>query len=160
MVLDVAFAPEGFVAASVAWDGEVRVWNASGSFGEIAAWPGAGPVAFSPDGTMLASADEQRHAVAVRPVDGGQPQLVLPVVAPDDEWGVSGSVVFSPDGDYVATTTFPTETMLSSLTLWDTTSGTAQATLLEHPFLRGNVAFSDDGSRIAAGSCEFPIGSR
>ncbi len=166
VVLNVAFAPpEGVVAASVAWDGEVRVWDASlGGRGEIAVWPGNGPLAFSPDSTMLAVADEQRRDVTVRPVDGGQPQLVLPVPAlvgdasSGEEWGISGSVVFSPDGEYLSTTNLPTEAIPSSLTLWNATSGTTEATLFQHPFLRGNVAFNDDGRRIATGSCEFPIG--
>jgi WD40 repeat protein len=121
-------------------------------------------VAFSPDGTMLAFADEQRHHVAVQPVAGGQPRLVLPVAdfigdaASGEQWADSGSVVFSPDGEYLATSTLTSEAIPSSLTLWDVTSGTTQRTVFQHPFLRGKVAFSDDGRLIAAGTCEYPVG--
>ncbi|MDJ0498447.1 MAG: BTAD domain-containing putative transcriptional regulator [Acidimicrobiia bacterium] len=165
-ILNAAFAHDGGVAASVAFDGEVRVWDVSPKGrGEIAAWPGSGPVAFSPDGTMLAFADEQRRDVAVWPVAGGRSQLLLPVAgfigdaASDEEWADSGSVVFSPDGEYLATTTLTSEAIPSSLTLWDVASGAAQATLFQHPFILGKVAFNDDGSRIAVATCEYAIES-
>jgi WD40 repeat protein len=162
-VFDVAFAPDGVLAASVALDGEVRVWDVTPSGrGEIAAWPGEGPTAFSPDDMMLAAADSPSRNVIVRPVDGGEPALVLSVApylgdtGSDEEWGLAGSVAFSPDGRYLASTNFAWQEMPGSLTLWETTSGVEQQTLLQHPFLRGPVAFSGDGRRIAVATCTYP----
>jgi WD40 repeat protein len=101
LVCRIAFSPDGQLIASVSWDGTARLWNVKDrrevrslrlknrSHREDLA------VAFSPDGKVLATADQ--HEAVLWEVATGRRLRVLPTkgLGPID-------VAFSPDGRYVA----------------------------------------------------------
>ena len=101
-------------------------------------------VAFSPDGTVLASGH----------TDGALQLWDVASRAPQDAFqgGPSpiGSVAFSPDGSTVATA------QEQSVRLWDVSSGQS-ITLTGHPSSVTAVAFSQDGTRLASGDQDGSI---
>jgi WD40 repeat protein len=103
---------------------------------------GANGVAFSPDGSLLATA--QATLQLWRMVDGER-EFVLQ--AGD---GVIQDVAFKPDGSLVATAAGD-----HTVRLWDAELGIPVMLLRSHRTLMCSVAFSPDGSRLAAGSGNF-----
>jgi WD40 repeat protein len=107
------------------------------------------PVAFSPDGKVLACADyvikENVPVVgSVKLWDVGQRKVIATLrdAGGDVDYGVS-SVSFSPDGKTLAATSG------SKVTLFDVTSGKEKASFKG---CAGSVAFSPDGKTLATGS--------
>lgn len=151
----------GELAASADIDGEVLIWDVTPTgVGEVAGWPARRPMAFNGDGSLLATTGPDGRDVVIRRTVDWQPELVLEDVAPyvglpDEDWGHVVGVSFSPEGDRMVTTTGSRlEVVNGSVTLWDLTSGEAIRTLLEHPFMKGPVAFSGDGRRVAVATCD------
>ncbi|MHC1575090.1 MAG: WD40 repeat domain-containing protein [Candidatus Methanogasteraceae archaeon] len=93
-------------------------------------------IAFSPDGTMLASATHE--GVKLWDVPGGGERLAIAGSAD------TKSVAFSPDGTVLATGTGQT------VKLWDAGSGNELRTIPVGDMV-GAVAFSPDGQMIASG---------
>ena len=160
----VAFSSDGTRLATGSWDQSARVWDAAS--GEqllkvrievrerpsrrrfFGARPQASPgipegavrsVAFSPDGTRLATASYDDH---IRVWDAVSGEKLLEVRSP-----VLTMVAFSPDGTRLAVGAWP------GAQVWDTASGEK---LLEMHFkgVTGSVAFSPDGTRLATASRE------
>jgi len=97
-------------------------------------------VAYSPDGTRLATASKDGTA-KIWDVATGQGLLTL-------KTGSSAFVAFDPDGTRLATANYEAKTA----TLWDVTTGRELLTLTGHTGGVNQVIFSPDGKQIATAS--------
>jgi WD40 repeat protein len=96
-------------------------------------------VAFSPDGTQLATASWDR---TVRIVDARTGKLLK---ALEGHIGPVNCAVFSPSGELLAT-----GSGTGGVRLWDTNTGELHAQLAGHNFVVTDVAFSPDGKLLAS----------
>jgi WD40 repeat protein/tRNA A-37 threonylcarbamoyl transferase component Bud32 len=96
-------------------------------------------VAFSPDGTRLASAGDE---LKIWDLTNGQEVLTL-----RGHRGAVNSVAFSPDGKHLASAAND-----QTVKLWDATTGRAVLTLRGETWEVNSVAFSPDGRRLASAS--------
>jgi WD40 repeat protein/tRNA A-37 threonylcarbamoyl transferase component Bud32 len=164
-VIRVVFSPDGkrLAAASGTWDdtkkdwvsGEVKVWDAQ-TGRELLTLKGhtnaVVSVAFSPDGTRLASSTSRPNGITLRNLPGevkvwdaqtGQELLTLKGHGPFVD-----SVAFSPDSKRLATLSRD-----NTLKVWDAQTGQEILTLkVRHSSMNGSVAFSPDGKRLASSS--------
>jgi hypothetical protein len=101
-------------------------------------------VLFSPDGSLLATTEE--NAVMLWSIKTGALQSTL-------QHGVQvNDLTFSPDGSLLATATSD-----GAVWLWDTAAGTLRATLKAHNDTVFCVAFSPDGSLFASAGADKTI---
>ena len=98
-------------------------------------------VAFSPDGTRLASGSADK---TVRMWDAASGREILTLNEPT---GRVRSVAFSPDGTRLASAGDG-----KTIRVWDTASGRETLTLADLPNVISSVAFSPDGKRLAFAS--------
>jgi WD40 repeat protein/class 3 adenylate cyclase len=142
----VDFSPDGTRIATAASDATARVWDAAtgkhlltlaGHATEIK------HVAFTPDGGRLltASADGTTRLWDVS-VAGGRDWLTVP-----GPYLRLGSVSFSPDGS-----TFAVPNQLSGVAIRDVDTGAKLISLRGRDAMTTRMAFSPDGSRLAAAS--------
>lgn len=110
------------------------------------------PIAFSPDGRILAWGDHVkkenepiRGSVKLWDVDQRKVLATLRDSAGDCDYGVEG-VAFSPDGKTLASR------CRGEVKLWDVATRKEKALLKGDPKLRGFLAFSPDGKTIASAS--------
>ena len=142
-VTDLAFSADGSYIASTGWDKKIRLWDLS-SMQEVASFPIAeadlNVIAFSPDGSLLASAE------AIWDVSSGERINVLNTrpVAP-------GHIAFSPDGTQLAVAGFH-----QSIEIWDVNSGSVLRTIDIPAEAVGffNINYSTDGKSLAAGGAQ------
>jgi tetratricopeptide (TPR) repeat protein len=124
--------------------GEVKVWDAR-TGAELLTLRGHTDwviaVAYSPDGTRLASASHDQ-TVKVWDVTSGAELLTL-----RGHSGALTAVAYSPDGTRLATASSD-----KTVKVWDATSGAETATLRGHTDAVMAVAYSPDGTRLAAAS--------
>ena len=110
-------------------------------------------LAFSPDGSLLASADQSRGAVKLWDPTTGQLRRTLTLT---DE-GAGYRMTFSPDGQYLATC-FELINMQNEWSakvyLWSVSAGQRVRTLSGHTKSICDVAFSPDGARLVSASAD------
>ncbi|MGA3325281.1 MAG: protein kinase [Terriglobia bacterium] len=140
-----AFSPDGKLLASVASNTKVRLWDvASGTLRQtLAEHPSlVTAIAFSPDGTVLASAGMIENQIKLWYVASGALLKAL-----SGHTDTITSIAFSPDGKLLASGSDD-----KTVRLWDVTTGTLTQTLMGHTEGVSSVVFSPDGRLIASGS--------
>ena len=135
-IRDFAFSPGGEVLA-LGTDAGIWLYDAA-TYRELALLPArpATGLAFSPDGTTLASCGSHKDKVRLWDVETGQQRAALDVGA--------GAVAFSPDGTTLASAS-------TAIELWDVETGIVKAVISEAGLWIRSVAFSPDGRTLAAG---------
>lgn len=109
-------------------------------------------VAFSPDGTRIASAsgsqppDTQDARIFISPVSGGPPLILA------GHPGGTTSVAFSPDGTLLASGGGD-----NAVRLWRASDGSVVRVMSGHTHVVSSVAFSPDGQTIASGSGDAKV---
>ncbi len=149
IVVDVAFSPNGAVIASASVDRTVRLWDsATGELiGQLLGHTDTVfGVAFSPDGTMIATAGDN----TVRRWDTATGEPIGPPLSHPD---AVNEVVFSPDSGTIASASAD-----RTVRLWDAATGEPIGQpLTGHRETVVDVAFSPNGATIASASFDETV---
>jgi WD40 repeat protein/tetratricopeptide (TPR) repeat protein len=144
-VSQLAFTADSQTVASSGGD-EVILWDVMGERSRVPPFPGSS-IAFTRDGSTLASFDQQNRTITLREVATGRPLGKSFIGAPE----VVLSMAFTPDGGTLAVSGLELQSGEGSITLWDV--GTRQA--LSEPLQRQldgflEIAFSPDGETLVS----------
>jgi WD40 repeat protein len=165
-VRSVAFAPDGKVLAALDADGGIRLWE-RGTGRELRRWKQGsghrGPLAFSPDGRVLASGDggvvhlwDSATGAERRRLVGHQGTVHCLAFSPDGRTLASGAVegLQYVGQDVVVAKRSPGDRVLR---LWDVTGGSPAGEVVGHEDGIETVAFSPDGTALASGGWDRTI---
>jgi WD40 repeat protein len=134
---------------ATATDGETKVWDTATGEEAFTVHPGGGPVDWSPNGELLATADEGVVEIV------GRSGRKVAVLQEDAGFGVI-SVQFSPDGRLLATARVPTgrnDPTSYRVKIWDWERGKVVRTIAAGG---EGISFDPAGTRIATAD---PLGS-
>jgi WD40 repeat protein len=143
-VMALAFSPDGAKIATASVDNTARLWDA------VAGKPLGRPmkhdgwvtaVAFAPDGAKIATASSDK-TIRIWDAAAGKP-LGEPI---KNDNGVYGTVAFSVDGTKIGALSG------DAVRLWDAVTGKPLGEPLRHDGSVYAMAFSPDGTRVAAAS--------
>ena len=142
LVASVSFSPSGKILASGAWDNTVKLWDIARreNIAILRHMEAVYSVAFSPDGTTLASAGGG-YAGIVRLWDVETRESIATL----RHAGLVTSVSFSPDGTILASGA--SDTMVR---LWDVGTRENIVTISGHTGSVYSIAFSPDGTTLAS----------
>ncbi len=134
-------------------DGTVRVWNpdSGDEWAILRGYDGyADTLSFSPDGSLLVTANQQTSTILLWPTQQGETQQLLLAGQPP--------VAFSPDSRLIVTIGEEQTVLVSSLTqILDQQIETTVATLEGHLDNINDLAFSPDGTQLATASADATI---
>ena len=148
IVEDVAYSPDGKYIATASDDGTARIWDAiTGSeLLHLEAGPSSA-VAFSPDGSLLATSNYEAKTVTIWDTLTGRSLLT----SSGHTAGIN-DVAFSPDGTQIATASEDT-----TAKLWDVVTGKELVTFSGHTDIVSSVVFSPDGTQVVTGSWDNSV---
>ncbi|HOW52817.1 MAG TPA: protein kinase [bacterium] len=137
----IALSPDNRSLASSSWDRTVKIWDIA-SERELRSIPCAEvchAVAFSPDGTLLAIAGQDKH---IRLFNASDFTIIASLEGHED--GVY-SIAFSPDGKFLVSGSWD-----RTVRLWDVSQKRTIRMFNDHASSVHTVAFSPDGKLIAS----------
>jgi len=145
-VKNIAFSPDGkTLTLAVSSDRGVQVWSTKTNHASpLTNNTGANSVAFSPDGRLLASGNEDGTVELWKVVSG---QLDGPPVGLRGHTGQITGVAFSRNSDFLASSSTD-----QTVRLWMLPSGQLRAVLTGDAQKKWCIAFSSNGKTLASGS--------